>query len=221
MGFTAETFEFLADIEKNNSKEWFEANRDRYEAHWKDAALDFIADIAGDMAKLSPSLKAEPKLNGSLRRINRDVRFSADKSPYKPRLQMVFWTGGKPTRSPAMHVVLHPSGVGYGAGRFGLEPKELGAIRDRIVGPDGDALIAALAEARKVHCEMTEPALARLPRGYEAEGERAELLRHKAIVARTVDHQAPTSVMIGAGARNWVMETTKALLPLIRWLEVN
>ena len=133
MAFTSKTFQYLKDLEANNEKDWFEANRDRYEGDWKDAALDFIADISGRMAALDPPLQAAPKLNGSLRRINRDVRFSKDKSPYAPRLHIVFWTGGHPNRSPGMHFVLSPDGVGYGAGQWGIEPAALSVFRKRIV----------------------------------------------------------------------------------------
>ena len=219
MAFTKDTFDFLADLEANNSKDWFEANRDRYEAHWKGAALDFIAEVASGMAALEPSLHAVPKLNKSLRRINRDVRFSKDKSPYDARLHMIFWAGGHPNRSPAMHLVLQPSGVGYGAGQFGLEPADLARHRGRIVGRDGEALVEALDQAQAVGCTMGEPDLARLPKGFEAEGARALLLRHKAYVARTFDHVAPASKVIDPGARDWVIQTTEALMPLIRWLE--
>ena len=69
MSFSTDTFEYLRDLERNNAKKWFDANRDRYEASWKSAALDFISDIAGDMGSLKPALKAEARLNGSLRRI--------------------------------------------------------------------------------------------------------------------------------------------------------
>ena len=65
---------------------------------------------------------------------------------------------------------------------------------------------------------MGEPDLARLPRGFEADGRRAELLRHKAIVARTFDQDAPPGAVIGDGATGWIMETTNALMPLVRWL---
>ena len=219
MAFTQATFDYLARLAANNSKDWFDAHREHYEMHWKDAALDFIAGISERMASLDPPLQAQPKLNGSLRRINRDVRFSADKTPYNARLHMIFWSGAHPNRSPAIHIVLHPDGVGYGAGQFGLQPAELTAIRSRIVdGPDGDALIAALEKAEEVGCRMGEPDLARLPKGYAAEGRRAELLRHKAIVARTFDHDAPPSVLIGQGASDWTMQTTAALMPLVRWL---
>ncbi len=219
MGFSEATFGFLRDIEAHNSREWFEANRASYETHWKEAALDVIAELSEDMAALSPSLKAVPKLNGSLRRINRDVRFSKDKSPYNARLHMIFWTGDHPNRSPAMHLVLTPEGVGYGAGQFGLEPAALKAVRERIIdGEDGDALLTALKSAEAVGCTMGPPGLARLPKGFEAEGPRAELLRHKAVVARTRGNEAPASVVTGSGARQWIMETTSALMPLIAWL---
>ncbi len=219
MTFTNKTFAYLKDLEANNSKEWFEANRARYETDWKAAALDFIAGISGRMTALDPPLIAEPKLNGSLRRINRDVRFSKDKSPYNPRLHLVFWTGGHPNRSPGMHFVLSSHGVGLGAGEWGIEPAALTSIRKRIVDDaDGAALIAALERAETIGCRLGEPDLARLPRGFEADGRRADLLRHKGFVARTHDNPAPKSRIIGKGAEDWVMETTETLMPLIRWL---
>ncbi len=218
MSFTGKTFAFLGDLDANNDKAWFETNRARYEAHWKEAALDFIAGVSPDLARLDPPLLGEPKLNKSLRRINRDVRFSKDKSPYNARLHMIFWTGGHPNRSPGLHVVLSPEGVGYGAGQFGLDPSVLAAIRARIAGTEGDGLISALEAAEAAHCRMGEPELARLPKGFEAEGRRAELLRHKAIVARTFEHVDPAEAIMGSGGKDWLLGKAEALMPLVRWL---
>ncbi|MEL7150405.1 MAG: DUF2461 domain-containing protein [Pseudomonadota bacterium] len=219
MGFTQDTFAYLEDLEANNEKAWFEDNRTRYEQHWKEPALDFIADLSNRMAALSPSLRAEPKLNGSLRRINRDVRFSKDKSPYSARLHLVFWAGEHPNRSPGMHFVLSPDGVGYGAGQWSLPPDRLKALRARIMEEAEDnGLQAALDQAASVECRMGEPHLARVPKGYGAEGRKAELLRYKGFVARTHDKPSGASCMIGQNAADWVMEKTTALLPLIRWL---
>lgn len=219
MAFTEETFAFLREIEANNDKAWFDANRSRYKAEWRDPALDFIARISADMSHLDPPLLAEPKLNGSLRRINRDVRFSKDKTPYNPMLHMIFWAGDHPNRSPGMHIVLTKMGVGYGAGLYGIEPDKLAMLRNRILDRnDGDILIAALEGAAEIGCTMGDPDLARVPQGYAAEGRRAELLRHKSIVARTFGNEASASVMTGPGAHEWAMKTTRALLPLIRWL---
>ena len=216
--FTPATFQFLSDLSDNNSKAWFEANRDRYEAYWKDAALAFIRSIAPRMKALDPALKAEAKLNGSLRRINRDVRFSKDKSPYNPMLHLIFWSGDHPNRSPGMHVVLHPGGVGYGTGLYGLSPAQLTRYRDMVVDSvEQRSLLAALASAEGVGCTLDPPDLVRLPKGYDGEGVISELLRRKSIVARTHGTEPPADVMIGEGATDWLMEKTEALLPLIRW----
>ncbi|MGI9395808.1 MAG: DUF2461 domain-containing protein [Boseongicola sp.] len=222
MSFSNETFAFLRDLEKNNAKEWFEANRHRYEASWKSAALDFITDIAKDMAHQDPPLKAEARLNGSLRRINRDVRFSKDKSPYNPRLHLIFWAGAHPNRSPGMHIVLQSGGVGYGAGQFGIDPKALSVLRARILDKtDGNALQSAVKKAATVDCSMGEPELARLPKGYTVDGPRADLLRRKSFVARTYGNPVSKEVIIGPDGKSWVLQTTETLMPLIRWLNAS
>lgn len=218
MAFTRKTFDFLESLDGNNSKEWFNDHRADYETHWKEAALAFIDSVTDQMQ--ARGLKAEARLNGSLRRINRDVRFSKDKTPYKARLHMIFWAGAHPNRSPAMHIVLNPKGVGYGAGQFGIEPKALAQLRDRMMDPaECAALIKALDKAQSVGCRMGEPDLVRLPKGFEAEGRQAELLRHKAIVARTHDGDTAVSKIVGKAGPEWALKTTDALLPLIRWLQ--
>ncbi|MEM7733738.1 MAG: DUF2461 domain-containing protein [Pseudomonadota bacterium] len=219
MGFTEETFAYLADLERNNSKDWFEANRTRYDAHWKTAGLDFVAELSERMAKLEPSLRAEARLNGSLRRINRDVRFSKDKSPYNARLHLVFWAGNHPNRSPGLHLVLQPDGVGYGAGQWGIDPARLGVLRQRIIDEEeGETLQKALGAAATVDCTMGAPDLARVPKGFSVDNERSGFLRYKGFVARTKDTLADRSVLLDAGAADWVMMVGAALMPLIRWL---
>ncbi len=217
--FKPETFAFLTELEANNSKDWFEANRSRYEEVWKAPALSFVEAIASRMASLDPSLKAEARINGSLRRINRDVRFSKDKSPYNASLHLVFWSGEHPNRSPGMHFSLYSGGVGYGAGMWGLQPAQLRTWRDLVVDRvEGPKVLKALDEAANVGCVLGEPDLARLPKGYSAEGRAADLLRHKSVVARTRGTPAPASVLTGAGAIDWAMEMTEANLPLMRLL---
>lgn len=218
-GFTQDTFAFLADLKANNNRDWFEANRDRYDAHWRAPALDLIADVADGMSQLTPPLQAVPKLNGSLRRINRDTRFSKDKTPYSPSLHLIFWAGDHPNKSAGMHVVLHPDEVGYGAGRWGFEGTTLANYRARVTeDADGAALLSALEAAEAVGCTMDAPALARVPKGYDAEGARADLLRRKGVVARTMARGAAPSVIVGSSGADWLMNKTRALLPLIAWV---
>ena len=219
--FTNATFTFLEDLEANNSRDWFEANRDRYETHWKAAGIAFIEAVKPRMEALDPPLTAAPKLNGSLRRINRDVRFSRDKSPYNPILHLIFWTGDHPNRSPGMHVVLSSGGVGFGTGFYGLSPEQLHRFRDMVVDPvEQRALFTALDRAEAVGCTLGAPDLIKLPKGYAGEGRVGDLLRHKSLVARTRGNDAPQDVAIGEHAVDWVMRQTEELMPLIRWAQL-
>ena len=217
--FTQLTFDFLADLAANNRKDWFDANRDNYEAYWKAPALDFIAAVAEGMARLDPPLQAAPRLNGSLRRINRDVRFSKDKSPYNARLHMIFWAGAHPNRSPGFHIVLDPDGVGHGSGMWGFEGAVLARYRERLMDPsDADALIAALDMAAGTGATLDEPALKTLPKGFAGDGRVGELLRQKGVVARTHDARAAPATIIGAGGPDWALKLAETHAPLIRWL---
>ena len=217
MTFTADTFDFLNDLASNNSKDWFERHRDRYDTHWKTPAFNVIEELADFMASKSPKLKAEARINGSLRRINRDVRFSKDKSPYSASLHLVFWHGAHPNRSPGMHFVLRPEGVGFGAGQWAIEPERLAQLRTSIT-TSPDSLQSALAKAAAVGCELDRPDLARLPKGFHAEGEEARLLRYKGFVARTHDSPASQKEIIGRDGLLWMKSRTEACLPLLRWL---
>ena len=219
MPFTSDTFDFLRDLEQNNEKTWFEDNRARYENALKTPALDLIAALSEPMSALSPALRAEPRLNGSLRRINRDARFSKDKTPYSPRLHLVFWHGDHPNRSPGMHFVLHADGVGYGAGQWAIEPDRLAALRNKVIDPStGAAFEAALSSAEAVGCQLGEPALKRIPKGFDADAPRADYLRYKGFVARTHDEKASPKAVIGEQALEWMMTQTRACLPLLAWL---
>lgn len=171
------------------------------------------------MAALNPPLKAEARLNGSLRRINRDVRFSRDKSPYHSVMHLIFWSGSHPNRSPGMHFVLDQDGIGYGAGVYGLEPAQLSAIRARIVDVGARArLLRAVTRAKGVECDFDPPELKRLPKGYEADGDWEHLLRRKSFVMRTRRGQPAPDWMFSDECVNRIMGITRALVPLLRWL---
>ncbi|HSG46496.1 MAG TPA: DUF2461 family protein, partial [Longimicrobiales bacterium] len=81
-GFSGETFRFLSELAANNERDWFKANRDRYDAHVRDPAVTFVLAVGERLNGISPHLRADPRpVGGSLFRIHRDVRFSKDKSP--------------------------------------------------------------------------------------------------------------------------------------------
>src|SRR5436190_5102346 len=82
--FGKELFAFLADLQANNDREWFAANRRRYEEHLLEPALDFIEAFPPRLEESSPHFRADARpRGGSPLRIHRDTRFSEDKTAYK------------------------------------------------------------------------------------------------------------------------------------------
>lgn len=219
-GFSPELFAFLRDLKAHNSKEWFDQNRTTYETHFKIAAQDFIAEISGRMAALTPPLQAVPKVNGSLRRINRDIRFAKDKSPYHDHMHLIFWAGDHPNRAPGMHFVLKGDGIGYGAGFYGMSPKALTRYRMAVCDEAQRAeLESAIDTAEKVDSTLEPPELVRVPRGMSHFGPEMEFLKHKSIVVRT-HTDAPLGEWLydGEAVCDRFAILTQAHMPLIAWL---
>ena len=95
-GFSSETVKFFEKLKTNNNKTWFEKNRDIYEKFVLQPSKTFVEAMGEEMRKFAPKIIAVPKVNGSLFRINRDTRFSADKNPYKANMGILFWEGLRP-----------------------------------------------------------------------------------------------------------------------------
>ena len=195
-GFKQNTFDFLRDLHANNNKDWFNANRERYEVCWLKPGLDFISAMEPVANALSAPHKAEARINGSLRRLYRDTRFSKDKTPYNPRMHIVFWCGDHPNRSPGIHIVLHRNHVGFGVGQWGLSPVQLEKYRRAIVNPTKRrSLLEALEQAEKCGCDLEPETLKRLPRGFDIDDEFEFLLKRKSLVARTlVERDIPAEI---------------------------
>jgi uncharacterized protein (TIGR02453 family) len=83
-GFTAESFTFFQDLWQHNNKGWFDQNRARYEKHVTGAFRSLLETLAPFLLTLNPQFEISGRTNGNFSRINRDIRFSKDKSPYKP-----------------------------------------------------------------------------------------------------------------------------------------
>ncbi|HEV2178141.1 MAG TPA: DUF2461 family protein [Terriglobia bacterium] len=82
-GFTPESFRFFRDLERNNNKPWFDENRSRYDTHVTGAFRGLLGAIERACLRLNPHFETSGKTNGNFSRINRDIRFSKDKRPYK------------------------------------------------------------------------------------------------------------------------------------------
>ena len=178
--FTKEFFGFFRDLQKNNNKEWFHANKARYEEVVQDPALRFIRDAGARLRKISPHLVGEAKpFGGSLSRIYRDIRFSPDKSPYKTHVGIHFWHAKAEgmEHSPGLFLHLESAESAAYSGVWRPEPPTLKKIRDRIV-EEPDAWKKVLRSKVRFEGES----LQRPPPGYDPKHPMIQDLRRKDFV---------------------------------------
>src|SRR3954454_20053567 len=140
-GFGDATFRFMRDLGRHNDKAWFQAHRSAYEDDLLEPSMAFIEAIGPLLATFSPGVGAAPRIGGSMMRINRDIRFSKDKRPYKDHLDMMFKAGPAKT-SPGYWFRLTPTSLVLGAGMHMLDKPELDRYRAAL---DADTSGAELA----------------------------------------------------------------------------
>ena len=141
LGFLPDSFAFFRELADNNNKAWFEQNRARYDEHVVGAFRGLLATLEPFLLKLNPQFETGGKTNRSFSRINRDIRFSKDKSPYKPNFYLyVFDRRRERGEGGRLYVGLSAEclTVGFSIyGTWGRGPK--GALRDRLSQADLDA----------------------------------------------------------------------------------
>jgi uncharacterized protein (TIGR02453 family) len=219
-GFPSEGLEFLAGLAEDNSREYFDSHRDVYGAALLAPAKAFVVALGAELhVRVAPGLRAEPHVTGSILRINRDTRFATDKRPYKEHLDLWFWEGEGPSRAyPGLFVRLRPGAVALGAGMHRFEASALAAYRRAVADDEtGAALETALADATAVRgASVNAPALKRVPRGFDADHPRGELLRHAGLYVGG-EWKLPR-VAGGPGFVAWTAERLERLAPVERWL---
>jgi len=169
------TLDFLKKLKANNNKEWFEKNRKAYD----DARADqiaFVSDVLKDMSKWEERVKGiEPKK--CTMRINRDIRFSKDKSPYKSTLSFFIRPSGA---SGGYYFHLEPGATFIGGGLYGMEPAHIKAVRQEIdYNLDEFSAIMNNKAFKKLFPVLKGDALANVPRDYPKDHPAGEWLKHK------------------------------------------
>ncbi|MCB9680827.1 MAG: DUF2461 domain-containing protein [Alphaproteobacteria bacterium] len=179
-GFGDATFDYLDDLADHNDRDWFNAHKDRYEACWLQPAIAFVDALAPQVARLDPPGQAEAKVNGSIWRIQRDTRFSADKTPYKTHLAFLFWTGAARKAGSAYYVGLEADrSLRVGGGRWMFDKPELQAWRDAVASPEGERLGHLVGALEAGGWTVGGEQLARPPKPFPVDHPRADLLRRK------------------------------------------
>jgi len=217
-GFSSETVRFLSGLSRHNTKAWFDAHRADYDAHFMEPAKAFVEAMAPRLAKIDRTVNAVPKVNGSIMRIHRDIRFSKDKSPYKDHLDLWFWSGKKKGwDASGFFFRLTPTRLMVGAGMHGFVPPVLARYRKAVLDDrKGAALSRVVAKLRGAGFDVGGETYKKSTRGVADDHPRASLLRHSALYA---GWEAKHPRELGSASLvDFVAKRFAAISPLHEWL---
>ena len=224
-GFPPETLQFLIDLEANNNRDWFQANKARYEQAYLSPGIDFIAATGSGLQQFAPRIQIDTRANGqgSLMRIYRDVRFSKDKSPYKTSMSGIFNDGqGKKMLSPAFGFYLTRDGMELMTGQFGFDKPQLAVYRTAVADEEQGAELTAVLEdiLTAGSYQIQGEQLQRVPRGFDKEHPNADLLRYKGLYV-SPQGGLPPAVVTSPDLVPAVLAHFAAMAPLYHWLNKN
>lgn len=216
--FSNAAFAFLTDLAANNRRDWFHEHKARYEEHIRTPFQRLLGDLQPALAKISPHFVADPRnVGGSLYRIQRDVRYSHDKSPYKP------WQGvrlyherRRAVTAPLFYIHMQPGACFVGAGLWRPDGPVLRQVRQFIVdNPASWARAVHQPAFRRRYRLDDSQMLQRPPRGFPDDFAYLQDLRHKSFAAL---RPLPDSLFTGTALRRTLQRDLQALAPLVDYL---
>lgn len=215
-GFPPETLQFLRGVEDSNSKSWFDANRDLYEAGYVAPARRFVETVGRRLVTISPTVRFDARINGSIARINRDVRFSKDKRPYKNHLDIWFWHGDKKGWDcPGFYMRIAPSTIFLGTGMHSFEKPALEGFRRAVTADaSGKRLMAAINSIDGAY-QIGGETRKSVPRGFDPDHPRARLLKFEGLYAGI---ELPAKAAEASDFAGQALSHFAATWPVGRWL---
>ncbi len=208
---------FLRKLRKNNNKPWFDANRNAY-TEAKQEMESFLEGLIASYGKSDDSIsRLTPK--ECMFRINRDVRFSKDKSPYKLNFGASINPGGKKSTLAGYYLHIEPGQSFVGGGLWMPMPAELSKIRQEIDYnlEEFTSILKAPAFKKQfgVLYSGEDMSLQRVPKGYEAENPAAEYLKLKSFIAT---RPLTDEEIVSKSLQKTCMASFTALKPLLDFI---
>jgi len=218
-GFPPELVTFFHDLRLHNDRAWFTANKERYERDVLEPAKEFVLALGERLHPIAPGVQADPRVNRSLFRIQRDTRFANDKTPYKTNLGVWLWEGVGPRMAcSGFYLHVEPPTLMLGVGLYQFSDALLEAFREAVLS---DVYGPALDEAaRKVTAagpySVDGRRWKRVPRGYDKDHPRADWLTFGGLYAGLELPIPP--VFHEPGFAAFCAEHYRKMLPLHTWL---
>lgn len=203
--------QFLAELKENNNRDWFTANKYKY-VHAKDIFDAFINELIPEIRSFDPLLDLITARDCTFR-IYRDVRFSKDKSPYKPNMGAYIARGGKGSRLAGYYVHVEPGQSFLAGGIYMPQADVLKMIREEIYyNVEEFKQIIYNPKFKSVYGMIDDPTkLINAPKGFDKDFADIELLKYKSYA---VMHSVPDSLISGEDYIGYAVKTFKELYPL-------
>ena len=216
-GFDKKTLIFYKQLSSHNSREWFEKHRNEYDDFVLKPAQEFVMAMGEKLRELSPDIHAIPKVDKTIFRIHRDIRFSPDKTPYKTHLAFFFWDGPRNKNdNPGYYLQIDAQKVFIGLGLY-IFPKDILETYRELIAKSREAekLQSILQQIRDKGYGAGGHGSKRVPRGYDQNYKYAELLKFKGIY--TWYECSPPDALFSSNFIDWCFNIYKAMVPLHYW----
>ena len=219
--FHKKTVAYLKKLSKNNNREWFEANRELYNSDFLEPCVQFIIEMGDKLQDIDPDIVAIPKVDKSIFRLHRDVRFSKDKTPYKTNAGLYFWNGKvKKMEASGFYFHIEPKLLGVGLGIYMFPPHLLKKYREVVSNPSAAKELHQIVRAlEKKGFSIGGKKYKKTPKGYDPNTQYPGYLLFDGIYAW---FESDNLKIISDGkAVNIIFKIFKDMLPLHKWLVKN
>ena len=215
MAISKETVSFLKALAANNDRDWLQANKKEFE-NAKDNFAAFVGELIGGIARFDAEVGGLTP-SDCIFRIYRDVRFSKDKSPYKPNFGAYISPGGRKTNSPGYYIHIQPGGQSFLAGGKHMpESHEQFAIRSAVADNTDEFLkIIGDKDFKKLFGEMDGAKLKTAPKGFPPDHPALEYLKFKSY---TVSHMLDDKMLTAPDFPAYVVNACREMKPFIDFL---
>jgi len=216
-GFADREARFFKALAKHQDREWFAAHRDEYEQGWLAPMKALLAEVR---AKIAARYAHEEIAAPKVFRIHRDVRFARDKAPYKTHIGGYVPLGGTgqgPSAAAALYFHIGADELFAAAGQYMMDGDQLRRFRAALLDERGAALAADLRKLVRAGYEIgAHETLQRVPRGFDPEHPRADLLRRKGLIVAFP--AVPRAQLVSRTLVAWLVTRAKRVVPIVEWL---
>ncbi len=208
------TLDFLEELRFNNHKTWFDENRKRYEQ-----ARSIFEGLIGNIMQHFGTVEdlGDTTVKECLYRINRDIRFSKDKTPYQIHMAALIANGGRKSTGRSYYVHIQPGGSFVAGGIYSPTPEQLQKLRHTIAqNPRRINDVLANKDFVRYFGKVEGEKLKTAPKGYASDHPAIELLKHKQFLA---SHPVTDAQVLSDGLVAYIVDACRALKPFVAYID--